>query len=172
MDAIPYTCAAGVAPALVRRLVQVESSGNRFAIGVVDGRLARQPRNLPEAVATLRSLEAQGVNYSVGISQVNRYHFARLGWHRAPQAAFDACANLRAGAGILQDCFVRAGGAGFRGAALDGRNPASRAALSCYYSGDFARGERLGYVAKYAGPAGAAVSATPARRAAILPLFD
>jgi type IV secretion system protein VirB1 len=170
MDSIPYSCAAQLAPALVRQLVRVESGANPYAIGVVGGRLLRQPRDLPEALATARSLEAQGANYSIGISQVNRYHFARLGWRQAMRRGFDACANLGAGAAILQDCHARARAAGLPGAVLDGANPASRAALSCYYSGDFFRGERLGYVAKVVGAA--PFRSAPAARPPALPLFD
>lgn len=170
MNAIPYACAAQLAPALVQRLVRVESGANPLAIGVVGARLLRQPRDVPEALATVRRLEEQGANYSVGISQVNRYHFARLGWRTAMQRGFDACANLRAGAAILQDCFLRARARGLSGATLDGANPASRAALSCYYSGDFFKGERLGYVARIAGKLPSVPA--PATRPPDLPLFD
>ena len=45
---------------VMQHVVQVESSFNPYAIGVVGGRLARQPRNLPEAVATARMLEQRG----------------------------------------------------------------------------------------------------------------
>ncbi|NVE00154.1 lytic transglycosylase domain-containing protein [Massilia sp. BJB1822] len=153
LDAIPYACAPDVHPALVRQLVRVESGGNPYAIGVVGGRLARQPRNLAEALATVQSLEQQGANYSIGISQVNRIHFPRLGWHKEPASGFDPCGNLQAGAGILKTCYERALGAGYAGTALDGANAASRASLSCYYSGNFVSGERLGYVAKVLGSA-------------------
>lgn len=151
LDAIPYACAQDVPPALVRQLVHVESGGNPFAIGVVGGRLARQPRTLAEALATVQSLEQQGVNYSIGISQVNRIHFPRLGWNKELANGFDACGNLQAGTGILKTCYQRAVGAGYAGTALDGANAASRASLSCYYSGNFVSGERLGYVARVLG---------------------
>ncbi|MBD3991081.1 transglycosylase SLT domain-containing protein, partial [Xanthomonas citri pv. citri] len=39
-------CAPTVAPQTMAALVQVESGFNPYAIGVVDGRLARQPVNL------------------------------------------------------------------------------------------------------------------------------
>src|SRR3989339_1535530 len=60
--------------AVMQRVVAVESSYNPFAIGVVGGRLARQPRSLDEAVATARMLEAKGRNFSVGLAQVNRHN--------------------------------------------------------------------------------------------------
>lgn len=48
---------------VMRHVVRVESSNNQFAIGVVGGRLARQPQTLAEALATARTLEAKGYNF-------------------------------------------------------------------------------------------------------------
>jgi hypothetical protein len=42
---------------VMQHVVHVESSYNPYAIGVVGGKLARQPRNLAEALATVRMLE-------------------------------------------------------------------------------------------------------------------
>ncbi|WP_166636833.1 lytic transglycosylase domain-containing protein [Lysobacter terrigena] len=119
---------------VMHHVVHVESSFNPYAIGVVGGRLARQPANLPEAVATARMLESRGFNFSLGLAQVNRYNLARYGIGSYEQA-FQACANLRAGSRILADCHDRSGhdwGKSF----------------SCYYSGNFVTGFRQGYVQK------------------------
>lgn len=48
---------------VMQHVVRVESSNNPYAIGVVGGRLARQPKNLPEALATVRMLESRGYNF-------------------------------------------------------------------------------------------------------------
>ena len=174
LDAIPYACGEGVDAAMMQKIVRVESSGNPYAIGVVGGRLERQPQTLAEAVATVRSLEKQRFNYSVGISQVNRVHFARLGWAPAIESGFDVCNNLRAGAGILKTCFNGAVRAGYAGTGLDGSNPASRASLSCYYSGNYVTGEKLGYVARVLGEGKrGARTLTPLATQAIPPsMFD
>lgn len=119
---------------VMRHIVHVESSYNPYAIGVVGGRLVRQPRSLPEAVATARMLEQRGYNFSVGLAQVNRHNLARYGLETY-QAAFGPCANLRAGAKILAECHRRAGGDWGK-------------AFSCYYSGNFVTGYRHGYVHK------------------------
>ena len=58
---------------VMHHVVRVESSGNPYAIGVVGGRLQRQPKNLAEAVATAKMLEQKGFNFSLGLAQVNRY---------------------------------------------------------------------------------------------------
>ena len=118
---------------VLQHVVRVESGFHPYAIGVVGGRLARQPRNLPEAVATARMLEQQGYNFSLGLAQVNRYNLRRHG-HGSYEQAFTSCDNLRAGSRILQECYQRAGDWG--------------KAFSCYYSGNFTTGFRHGYVQK------------------------
>lgn len=42
---------------IMQHVVNVESSGSPYAIGVVNRHLARQPRNLAEALATAKMLE-------------------------------------------------------------------------------------------------------------------
>ena len=53
-------CAVEMAPSILERIVSVESSFNPWAIGVVGGRLARQPVSRMEAVATANIYTAQG----------------------------------------------------------------------------------------------------------------
>ena len=60
------TCAPRVDRLTLEALVRTESAYNPYAIGVVGGRLVRQPATLEEAVATAHSLERQGYNFSVG----------------------------------------------------------------------------------------------------------
>lgn len=129
-------CAPDVRTETLRRIASIESSFNPYAIGVVGGRLERQPKDAPEALATARMLESQGYDYSLGLIQINRKNFARYGL--TPESAFDPCANLRVGGLIFQDCLKRAGAT----------DRALGDALSCYYSGNFTAGYRLGYVAK------------------------
>ncbi|GAB3383579.1 lytic transglycosylase domain-containing protein [Lysobacter fragariae] len=119
---------------VMRHVVRVESSNNPFAIGVVGGRLARQPRNLSEALATVRMLEGRGYNFSVGLAQVNRYNLDKYGLG-SYEKAFQACPNLQAGSRILADCHGRSGGNWGK-------------SFSCYYAGNFVTGFRQGYVQK------------------------
>ncbi|TCG09600.1 lytic transglycosylase [Paraburkholderia steynii] len=128
-------CAPSVHAATMQAIARTESGFNPFAIGVVGGRLARQPRSPEEAVATARALEAREVNFSVGLGQVNRFNLIKYGL--TYETAFDPCANLRAGSAILRDCYQRASAAYGRG------QHALRAAISCYYSGNFVGGERI-----------------------------
>ena len=137
------TCAPLVAQDTARALIQVESGGNPFAIGVVGGALVRQPANLPEALATVAALEAAGWNYSVGLGQINKRNFERYGL--SPATAFEPCANLTAMQGILGECFSRASRRADRHATTQA---ALLDAFSCYYSGNFLTGHQHGYVGK------------------------
>jgi type IV secretion system protein VirB1 len=128
-------CQGLAVPAQVmHHVVRVESSFNPYAIGVVGGRLARQPKNLPEALSTVRMLESRGYNFSLGLAQVNRYNLQKYGLD-SYERAFEPCSNLVAGSQILAECYRRSG-------ADWGKS------FSCYYSGNFTTGFRHGYVQK------------------------
>ena len=123
-------CAPMVHPTTMSNVISVESSGNPYAIGVVGGHLVRQPRNLGEALATVRMLEASGWNFSVGHAQVNKFNFRKYGL--SPETAFDPCTNIRVGGQILQSCYV----ASLSSAPKQNDSQFHLArALSCYYSG-------------------------------------
>lgn len=119
---------------VMQHVVQVESSRNPYAIGVVGGRLARTPSALDEAVATARMLEEKGYNFSLGLGQVNRYNLEKYGLP-SYEKAFDVCSNLVAASQILAECHSRSGGDWGK-------------SFSCYYSGNFETGFRHGYVQK------------------------
>jgi type IV secretion system protein VirB1 len=136
---------------LMRRIVGVESAGNPFSIGVVRARLARQPVNLSEAVATAKSLKALKYDFSIGLAQVNQIHFPRLGWSHQLAEGFNACKNISAGAEILDICFAKASQYESQSGKNVGSLSVRKMALSCYYSGDLFLGERLGYVTKVIG---------------------
>lgn len=127
-------CAMDMPASVMGHVVRVESAFNPYAIGVVGGRLVRQPANLAEAVATARELERLGYNFSVGLAQVNRYNLASNGLGSYAEA-FQACRNVQAGARILKECYGRAGGDWGK-------------SFSCYYSGNFQTGYDHGYVQK------------------------
>ncbi|MBN3733176.1 lytic transglycosylase domain-containing protein [Burkholderia sp. Tr-20390] len=154
-------CAPNVHPTTLQALVRTESGFNPFAIGVVGGHLKRQPKTLDEAVATARALDAQGLNFSMGLGQVNKANLNRYGL--TYETVFDMCANLKAGSGILHDCYSRA-------VPAVGKSAAVGAALSCYYSGNFTRGFKADFkgtsyvqrVAANAGQAAQAPSVVPA----------
>lgn len=119
---------------VMQHVINVESSRNPYAIGVVGGALVRQPKQLDEALATVRMLEEKGYNFSIGLAQVNRYNLVKYGLD-SYEKAFQQCPNLQAASRILAECYGRSGkdwGKSF----------------SCYYSGNFTTGFRHGYVQK------------------------
>lgn len=154
--ALAQQCAPAVHPQTMAAVAHVESGFNPFAIGVVGGRLERQPATKAEAVATAKALAEAGYNFSVGVGQVNRYNLPKYGLDF--DSAFEACANLRAGASILADCYSRARGQ------FGDEQAALQAAFSCYYSGNFSTGFKPdfkgqpSYVQKVLNSAGASQS--------------
>lgn len=150
MDAATFlslalVCAPQLHADTSRALVSVESAFNPWAIGVVGGVLARQPRNRAEALATARALQANAWNFSVGLSQINRGNFERLGL--TVDTAFDPCTNLTAMQTVLTECMARVPQPQGSPRA---EQTALRQALSCYYSGNFVTGFTHGYVRRVA----------------------
>ena len=121
-------CAPMVHHTTMESVITVESSGNPYAIGVVNGSLVRQPKNKAEAIATAQMLEQRGMNYSVGVAQVNKHNFKKYGL--TLESAFDPCTNVNAGGRILHACYA---------SSLKTQNNNTQAhlarAFSCYYSG-------------------------------------
>ena len=153
-DALAHSCAPNVAPATLRAMATIESGLNPHAIGVVKGRLARQPRNLPEAISTVMALQQQGTGFSAGLIQIYVKNWPA--YQLDHESVFDPCANMRAAAGILTRCYTRASNrTGTTQVAL-------RDALSCYYSNNFVTGYSHGYVQKVVAAALTAPESTQA----------
>lgn len=142
-----------VAAEVMQHLVNVESANNPYAIGVVGAHLVRQPRNLGEALATVKMLENAGYDFSVGLAQVNRSNLGKYGL-ASYERAFAPCPNLVAGSRILAQCYASAGGNWGK-------------SLSCYYAGDFVTGYRDGYVQKVYASMGQSMPAMPADNATV-----
>lgn len=153
-------CAPDVHPVTMQAVVSVESGHNPFAIGVVGGRLIRQPATKEEAIATAESLAQNGWNFSVGVGQVNRYNLNKYGLTYA--SAFEPCKNLQAASKILKDCFDRAL------PRFGEQQTALRGALSCYFSGNFKTGQvaapgESSYVDKVLSAAAKPIAVTPVK---------
>ncbi len=132
-------CAPTIAAETVAAVVSHESRTNPFAIGINGGtRISRQPLNEVEAVETARRLLAMGLSIDLGLAQINSTNLSRLGL--TLQQAFDACTNLRAAETVLRGCYGPAARRFGHG------QVALQAALSCYNTGDYARGLSNGYV--------------------------
>jgi type IV secretion system protein VirB1 len=135
---LAHQCAPEIHQNTLAHVVQVESTYNPYAIGVVGRHLERQPHNLTEAIATSQWLDRKGFNFSVGLAQINKTNFSKYGL--SIESAFEPCKNLQAAAAILKDCYLRA----FH--AHSDEQVALRDSFSCYYSGNFTTGYKAGYV--------------------------
>ncbi len=145
-------CAPGIPFVTLRAIARAESGFHPYALsldyprrtarehGLADGGifLARQPKNLTEALAWTHWLLRHGRSVSIGLMQISTQHAADLGL--SADQLFDPCTNVRAGAQILAVEYQRA-------AALDGEGQtALRRALSEYNSGSPIVGFDNGYV--------------------------
>lgn len=137
-----HQCAPNVAPETIAAIIRVESGGNAFALGV-NGPVRNRPR--PQNVQQTASLAHYYMNlgYSVdlGLMQINSNNLPGLGY--TVEEILDPCNNLRAGSRILSRGY--AGAMKRYGPGQD----ALRAALSAYNTGNYERGFKNGYVAKY-----------------------
>ncbi len=139
LAALLSSCAPTVAPATMGAIIHVESESDPFRIGVNSGgSLVRQPGNAVDAIATARSLMRRGANFDAGLMQINSANFTRLSV--TVETVFDPCTNLRAGARLLTENYLRA--------RVSGHADPLRAALSEYNTGSPSRGLMNGYVHK------------------------
>lgn len=146
LEQLIVQCAPNVAPTTMMAIIKVESSGNPLAINVNGKqRLARQPASVIEAVAWANWLVDKGYSVDMGLAQVNSRHLQRFGL--PPEAMFQPCYNIAAGAQILTENYANATkkfGSG---------QTALRAAISAYNTGNHSRGLTNGYVRKVANAA-------------------
>jgi type IV secretion system protein VirB1 len=132
--ALDNECLRHAQTPIAQAITSVESAFNPYAIGVVGGALVRQPRNKAEAVATVIALKTAGWNYDLGCRQINKANLAKYALDL--NTVFDPSKNAAVGSAIFEDCRKRAVvrfGDGEAG---------TRAALSCYNSGNFSTGQR------------------------------
>jgi type IV secretion system protein VirB1 len=134
--------APNVAPQTIAAIIRVESGGNQYAIGI-NGPLKIRicPKSVKEAASEARHFISKGYSVDLGLMQINNRNLHGLGL--TIEQAFDPRANIRAGATILAR--------GYRGAIkrFGPGQDALRAALSAYNTGNYERGFKNGYVAKY-----------------------
>lgn len=134
-------CAPSLDTRLASALISQESSYNQYAIGLDSkhkSRLARQPANMPEAIATAAELARLGYTFSVGLTQIHLSNIKKQGltWEQA----FTPCTSIKAGESIFLNFYKVALSKGYAGqdaifAALRGYNSGSvSAAVSNSYA--------------------------------------
>jgi type IV secretion system protein VirB1 len=134
-------CTSSVPAPTLAAIVAHESAGNRYAVNLNSPthRVSRTPTTEQEAIGVLKTL-AQGNygSFDIGLAQINSIHLKRFGL--AATDLLDPCTNLRVGARILGECYLRTSN--------QAMTPQHRlaSALSCYNTGSLRRGFRNGYV--------------------------
>ena len=139
---IDVQCAPQVAPSTLMAIIQVESGGNPWAIGVNGPvQLPFKPQSKEQAANMATRVIRMGYSVDLGLMQINSRNLKGLGL--TIEQVLDPCTNLKAGATILTR--------GYLGAAKT-RGPgqaALKAALSAYNTGNYTQGFHNGYVRKY-----------------------
>ena len=134
----------GVHPHTTKKVIEIESSLNAFAINVNGPFLNfKQPTDKNTAISTAKALIARGYSVDIGIMQINSANLKPYGL--TVEQAFDPCTNIRVGTKILKDNYNRAE------ISLGSGSDALKAALSAYNTGNFKSGILNGYVGKFYG---------------------
>lgn len=123
--ALVLQCARTIHPDTANDIARVESGFYPYAIGIV-GEKGRFPQTKAEALKTIKLLNEQGKNYSVGLMQINKSNFDKF--NVTASDMLSPCDNLSVFEKIITDCYIR-------GKTL-------KNALSCYYSGNFVTGKK------------------------------
>lgn len=146
-----HQCAPNVAPQTIAAIIRVESGGNQFALGI-NGPVKNRPRpkSAAEAAKLAHYYISLGYSVDLGLMQINSNNLKGLGY--SVEQILEPCNNLKAGSRILFRGY--AGATKRYGPGQD----ALRAALSAYNTGNYERGFKNGYVAKYYGKQGVKVT--------------
>jgi type IV secretion system protein VirB1 len=148
MDLPIDQCGNGVDRPVVEAIIQAESGGNPYAIGinVRDGQpypVLLPAKTREEAAEQARDLSAQGYSIDVGLMQVNSRNLARFGVDWAQ--AFDVCGNIEAGTRVFQ---AFAAQVAQQPQVYQTADQQLQAVLSAYNTGSFTNGLTNGYVAR------------------------
>ena len=132
-------CTPEVHPRTMAAIIEAESSRNIYAINVnKNGFSQPKPETLEEAKLTFVALQEQGINFDVGLGQINSANFSAYGL--TSENAFDPCTNLRAAGDILTQNFLSAS------KSFENEQESLYAAISAYNTGNYKHGLENGYV--------------------------
>ena len=129
----------GMEPALMRAIIEQESSGDPVALNVNrwEGKPFR-PMSAEEAVEAAHHFVDAGYTVDVGLAGINSENLERLGI--GFETALEPCTNVSLGETIFMEGLARAYADGHAGDA------ALRTSLSLYNTGSMTRGFENGYV--------------------------
>ncbi|WP_305812893.1 lytic transglycosylase domain-containing protein [Photobacterium leiognathi] len=148
LDITPYQqCINDVHPAMIQKIIKVESNNNLLAINV--NKKAghkpkyKQPKTKADAIQLANYYIRLGHSVDLGYMQVNSNNLKKYGV--TVNDMFNPCKNIAVGSTILLHAYQRA--------LKSKREPqvALRHALSIYNTGNMTYGFKNGYVKKYTG---------------------
>lgn len=131
-------CAPFVSSNTMIAVLQHESAGNPWALGVNGSQRFERPKNYQSAVAEAKRLIASGASIDMGLMQINNRTMVNLGL--TVEQTYDPCTNVYAGGVVLTRNYVKAT------EKFSDQQVALRAALSAYNTGTFHKGLKNGYV--------------------------
>jgi len=131
-------CSPFVSSNTMMAVIQHESRGNPWAIGVNGSQRFKKTNNYLEAVIESKRLIASGANIDMGLMQINSKTMVNLGL--SVEQTFDPCTNVYAGGVVLTRNYVAAT------KSFGNHQAALQAALSAYNTGNFKKGFQNGYV--------------------------
>ena len=134
-------CAPNIAPITLIAIINTESKGNKWAIGLNHGyHLKYSAHNFIQAVHWVNYLEAHHYNFDIGLGQINIINAHKYGY--SAKDMLDPCKNLHVMNAILQKHYVHA---------LSNSSNTQDAlykTISAYNTGNFVRGFHNGYVVR------------------------
>ncbi|WP_421556724.1 lytic transglycosylase domain-containing protein [Pseudomonas kitaguniensis] len=131
-------CAPFVSSNTMMAVLQHESAGNPWALGVNGSQSFNKPRSYQQAVAEAKRLIENGASIDMGLMQINSRTMVNLGL--TVEKIYDPCTNVYAGGVVLTRNYARAS------AKFSDQQVALQAALSAYNTGNFSKGISNGYV--------------------------
>lgn len=144
MIALPnliHQCVPTVAQASIQAIVQIESKGNPWAIGMEDGsKLPYKPHSKIEAEKLITRLEKIHANFDIGLAQININNAHKYGY--SATELLDPCTNLKLTSKIFLKNYSNALHVS------KSSHEAILKAISAYNTGNFHSGFHNGYVHK------------------------
>jgi len=131
-------CAPLVSSNTMMAVLQHESAGNPWALGVNGSHKFQKPTDYASAVLEAKRLIAKGASIDMGLMQINSRTMVNLGL--TVEQTFDPCSNVYAGSVVLTRNYVRAS------EKFADPQSALLAAISAYNTGNFRSGFENGYV--------------------------
>jgi type IV secretion system protein VirB1 len=138
-ERLAQRCAPSVAPSTLAAIARTESRFNPLSLHDNTLGVSAAPNTVAEATSIAERWMAAGHSIDLGLMQINSANLGALGL--TPEAAFDACRSLAAGAMILAADYAG-------GVTHASQQAALRVAFSRYNTGDPLRGFTNGYVGR------------------------